>query len=850
MFLFEKLPIFFADLRGCGFTIGISEQQRVNQLLLHLSALDSFPEKAEILCSMIAPIVCTSDKQQRLFRNRFEAHFGDGKVRYPFKLNSATHQSYKNVYEDILSNQEHKPNSNVSPQYKREIIRAQLRMIFAGVAIIFMFVVSANLLFQTGLISIEFKTIEIEPPKWTLKGSVPNTTAKVAPRNSNILDRIFDSSSQILNVTSGAWGNALSKFGMLPLFLATIPFSVIALWAAAGKKRNAFLNRRSVEGQPELLELMVSAPNLNPFLFDKVFRQTQVLRRPRMIQSRDIDVDASLNSTLENLGVFTPVYARHPIAPEYLILIERHGNDDHVTCYAESLISVLRQAQVFVDTFYFTGDFRLVFKTPDSQRITFEEMTGRYPEHRLILVTSGSGMFNLATGRIETWATQLLRFSRRVLLTPAPTELWSYRESELSKALDIAILPLLPNSLALMAEVLSADEPLKPLSPEKQQNSSTGNIEKLADLLDSRPNLWLASSKPSETIRAALKSALFDALGSSGFHWFKSCAVYPELNWNLTLFIGSKLRGIDGKPLFSPKLLLLLSALPWFRDGGIPTWLRKSLTESMSQGEYRNTHWVLSRLLLSIFNYGQNTFKLNVSLDSSSSAQKIEERIQRQLTDPVLIDFLSTRWQKERSLFNLPAEISKSLGLSQSKEIQSNIFSQNEEKETKANSEALKGTLKIANITSIKVSRAKMEDSNENPEFRAVVRFETSDGKIIEMQDEYWLYLPIGKFTALLIDSVTANILNFRSRLAIKLSLINIILVILFSMFVYAPTLRAYSEIVAIGFLSLCIIMPFVILHLLLVKRFTSFIKSFPVFMPQKGILRHKANQFEYLKDN
>src|SRR4029079_3786814 len=63
------------------------------------------------------------------------------------------------------------------------------------------------------------------------------------------------------------------------------------------------------------------------------------------------------------------------------------------------------------------------------------------------------------------------------------------------------------------------------------------------------------------------------------FQWLCACAVYPRLEWHLTLHIAM---AIDpaGRLLHERKLLQLIR-LPWFRDGQIPAaqraWLLKHL---------------------------------------------------------------------------------------------------------------------------------------------------------------------------------------------------------------------------------------------------------------------------------
>src|SRR6185295_4582788 len=54
-----------------------------------------------------------------------------------------------------------------------------------------------------------------------------------------------------------------------------------------------------------------------------------------------------------------------------------------------------------------------------------------------------------------------------------------------------------------------------------------------------------------------------------------ACAVYPKLEWRLTLEIGAKVD--PGGAIFSERKLLQLIRLPWFRDGKMPGVWRERL---------------------------------------------------------------------------------------------------------------------------------------------------------------------------------------------------------------------------------------------------------------------------------
>src|SRR5262249_34833806 len=85
--------------------------------------------------------------------------------------------------------------------------------------------------------------------------------------------------------------------------------------------------------------------------------------------------------------------------------------------------------------------------------------------------------------------------------------------------------------------------------------------------------------EPSPDHLLANLEALRAHLGEEAFQWLCACAVYPELHWNLTLYLATLPCMDDG--LISEANLLRLVRLPWFRAGSIPDDLRSRLIQKL-----------------------------------------------------------------------------------------------------------------------------------------------------------------------------------------------------------------------------------------------------------------------------
>lgn len=101
------------------------------------------------------------------------------------------------------------------------------------------------------------------------------------------------------------------------------------------------------------------------------------------------------------------------------------------------------------------------------------------------------------------------------------------------------------------------------------------------------------------TLTASFQMSDALCVGPSGYEWFSACAIYPAVQWHLTLYLGINLTD-NGQQhaLFHIKTLSALSQLPWFRHGSMPNWLRERLIKDMSMEQERNIRQLIYQLLL------------------------------------------------------------------------------------------------------------------------------------------------------------------------------------------------------------------------------------------------------------
>ena len=68
--------------------------------------------------------------------------------------------------------------------------------------------------------------------------------------------------------------------------------------------------------------------------------------------------------------------------------------------------------------------------------------------------------------------------------------------------------------------------------------------------------------------------------------WVRACAIFPSLQWELTLYVGQQLTDIQsidlrGKELLTTENLQKIARLPWFVQGVMPPEVREELLDQL-----------------------------------------------------------------------------------------------------------------------------------------------------------------------------------------------------------------------------------------------------------------------------
>ena len=416
----------------------------------------------------------------------------------------------------------------------------------------------------------------------------------------------------------------LSFWGQAAPFTTFMLFSVgllLASWLGFRfwqfYQENQYITRKLDKEEPLYTKIPVKAyvqEILPAWRFKPV---TSSLRRRVQIQSNEVDVEKTIENSLRHGNWVEIAYRQQQVTPEYLVLLDRKSRLDQQARFVQEVLEHLKSEGVFVHLYEFSGDPRVCFPLGQKETpLSLGELQARHPEARLLVFSGIGDLLNPLTGQPQGWLDALTHWRERAFLTPGNVN--KYLQDVL-QAQDFIVLPMSLNGLAAL--VPSFELGNAPILDHAEPAFST--------ILNERQLRWTGRDPlPAEEVERLL-AELKTYLGEVGFYWLCACAVYPELNWELTLYLGDALKTDTKQALLNPERFLHLARLPWFRMGYMPDWFRITLINKLTPIQEENVRYSLKELLANVFR-GED-FELAFSRNSAEGFDKKLDRFVKAL---------------------------------------------------------------------------------------------------------------------------------------------------------------------------------------------------------------------------
>ena len=364
--------------------------------------------------------------------------------------------------------------------------------------------------------------------------------------------------------------------------VAALPL-VLTGWRLARRNRNrrAYLNSRLPRLPPVLSELHLEAPRRLTADFAGLHRTAHSLQVRIAEETPLLDTEATALATARAGGLFTPVRLQSRQPPDYLVLIEASGLDDLDAARLAGLAHRLADAGVALDVLYFLGDTRHVYSDLAARPVPIERLAATHAGSRLILMGAADRFLDPLTFAPEPWTDALKAWERRAWLTPKPLDEWGRHEFEIATELDMPVGRATSDGLSALAELLGLDgRDERPLF--RVSETAGAHVRALPEVLRIETARYLSAAPLDDSRWRELSEDLGSFLGAGGYRWLSVLAIWPQLQWDMALFLGVGLDDDLGEPLYSEGRVAALTQLPWMRAGSMPRWLRRRLVAELA----------------------------------------------------------------------------------------------------------------------------------------------------------------------------------------------------------------------------------------------------------------------------
>jgi hypothetical protein len=277
--------------------------------------------------------------------------------------------------------------------------------------------------------------------------------------------------------------------------------------------------------------------------------------------------------------------------PAYLLFVEAKSASDQEARRLEMLHLRLVDASVNVKRFFYFDSPAWLHEDFDGDPRAIEDVAAHYEDRRLVILGEGRGFLKPLSNAPQSWTQVLSTWPQRAMLTPRSLKEWGHQEFAIAKKLGLPLGRATIEGLFALAELLGLDESRD--RPLFRAYGFTGgfDLKPLPALMRSQIYYWLSKNDPGAEDANRLDSVLRYYLDAEGLLWLKALAVYPTLQWDLTVYLGLELA------IYEEPRLAALTLLPWLREGHMPQWLRERFIASLPDDIRVQTIAAIHRLM-------------------------------------------------------------------------------------------------------------------------------------------------------------------------------------------------------------------------------------------------------------
>jgi hypothetical protein len=294
------------------------------------------------------------------------------------------------------------------------------------------------------------------------------------------------------------------------------------------------------------------------------------LQKKVATEDTKLNLRNTINATIRNFDLITPVYENKNAKRCYLFLIDVSNSKNIQVRLFAFLINHLKKNQVDLDVYYYFRNPLRVFKRDIDDTIDINTLKDRYYQSVLIVFSDGYNFLDSNSPQIyEPVQKEYSYWAKRILVTPVPSLDWSVSEKILASFFNIVAAD--GSGLLDIFSILQKGSYNQKVIYTKDYNTYEAKFIEFEDI-------------------ERLEEYMSD---SEMFQWICAIAVYPKINWEIILTIGEAIN----PSLVTYENLLRISRIEWIQSGSFPSRIRLELLKKLTRENEIEVRKTVIRLL-------------------------------------------------------------------------------------------------------------------------------------------------------------------------------------------------------------------------------------------------------------
>jgi hypothetical protein len=354
-------------------------------------------------------------------------------------------------------------------------------------------------------------------------------------------------------------GNLLWMIAAMLLIPSGVAFLIFRFWKKpkrlqTDKPDDTLPVEKKNEG-PFFIEFKEQDHKISPE--EQISRLADGLRKRQLSDVYKLHLKKTIYKTIRAGGFPSFEFSPKTKPVDFLVLIDKEYPEGHLVKLFEYLVDRLRSEEVNIIVYdYYKEPLYLNNTKFNHIHIPLERVAQLYPDTVLFLFTTGEYFFEPLKSKLKPWAEEKFKaWENRIIITPIPRKDWAYKEAILQQS-----------GFAIISADLYQNNLLKILLDFVSLQVETTKKEKIEI-----PQTYSARYFNFQEF-GALEKYLDN---SELLNWVSATAVYPSVDWKVTVAIGKALEEeAKSNKLVTYENLLKISRISWMQDGIIDDTLR------------------------------------------------------------------------------------------------------------------------------------------------------------------------------------------------------------------------------------------------------------------------------------